>query len=118
MENILNSLYEAEKLLEVALEEYRSFVADKSNSLEERWQLFLKFEKYLPVSGWVVEFSTLKNNRFFDNYFDTFQFEKFETVSLANLPDVALERGLVGLDVESLKEDILASGYSSFVYDW
>lgn len=118
MEDILNSLYEAEKLLEVALEEYRSFVADKSNSLDERWQLFLNFEKYLPVSEWVVVPKTLENNGYFDNYFDTFQFEKFETINMSNLPDVAVERKLVGLDVESLKEDILATGYSSFVYDW
>lgn len=115
MEDIQNMLWEAEKLLEVAIEEYKAFVANKENSLDERWQLFLEFQKYLP-DGYTYQVKfTFEDEDF--SWYDNLYVERYETIELCDLIDRVREYSLE-VDINTLKEEILACGYGSLEFDW
>ena len=39
-----------EKLKESTLKEFKAYITDKENSLEERYRLFLRFQEHLPIT--------------------------------------------------------------------
>jgi hypothetical protein len=119
--------------------EFKAFIKDQSISLEERWDLF-KFacenSIFVNVNRWAKALKTLEAKPNF-TWYDYFYVEKYQTVHFTrivetieshlkdikeeNNPEVCYEEiypittceGLI-----ELKEEILATGYSGFVYDW
>jgi len=51
-------------------------------------------------------------------WYDHFNYERYETIKLPNVVEVVVENGLDDVDVDELKEEIMAFGHGSFVYDW
>lgn len=119
--------------------EFKAFIKDQSIPLEERWDLF-KFacenELFVNIKSCYPTIKILESNHNF-NWYDTFYIERYTTVEFTNIVERVsenLEEILEDPDYSEdfrdnypiitreelveLKEEILATGYSGFVYDW
>ena len=86
---------------------FNTIASDKELPLDERWEFFCEFG---PDFG-KTTYSTLHLTNIDDCYYDI-GFERYQTIELPNL----YER--IKNPPETLKEEMLQSGYFSFVYDW
>ena len=114
MEDIEFYFEEAEQNLRKAVNRLLVFISDGENSLEERWALYTKFAEYLPEA---YPYPTFRNLLHY-GWFDHFNYSRYETVRLPNVVDLVIENGLDDVDIDALKEEIMAFGHGSFVYDW
>jgi len=128
--SLVNRLYE-KQMFDT---EFKAFIKDQSISLEERWDLF-KFacenNLFVNVDWSIIRLKTLEANRNFC-WYDDFGVEKYQTVEFTSIVESIeeyVEESLEEKDEEvypittreklnELKEEILATGYSGFVYDW
>jgi len=114
MEDIEFYFEEAEQNLRKAVNRLLVFIADKENPLEERWAIYTKFAKHLPEAYPYPNFKSLLHYEWYDH----FNYERYETIKLPNVVEVVVENGLEDVDVDALKEEIMTFGHGSFVYDW
>lgn len=119
--------------------EFKAFIKDKKFPLDERWDLF-KFacenNLFVNVDSSVIHLKTLERNSNF-SWYDDFNVEKYETVEFVYIvgrisdnleeiledPDYSEDfRDIYPIitreELIELKEEILATGYSGFVFDW
>ena len=86
--------------------------------LEDRWHLFIESRDLLPGSSWTVDIHEIEAND--GNYYDDFYYERYQTVDLVDLV-VKIEDSptkSAKFNVDIVKEQILESGYGSFIFDW
>jgi hypothetical protein len=114
MDDIEFYFEEAEQNLRKAVSRMLAFISDGENSLDERWALYTKFAKYLPKA---YPYPTFRNLLYY-GWFDHFDYSRYETVNLPNVVDLVIENELDEVDIDALKEEIMAFGHGSFVYDW
>jgi hypothetical protein len=119
--------------------EFKAFIKDKKFPLDERWDLF-KFacenNLFVKIESSYSHIRILESNHN-SNWYDTFYIERYTTVEFTNIVEEVsetLEEILEYPDYSEdsrdyypirtreelveLKEEILATGYSGFVYDW
>jgi hypothetical protein len=118
--------------------EFKAFIRDQSISLEERWDFF-KFacenNLFVNVDCWLYNSKLLERNNNF-TWYDYFYIEKYQTVYFPQVIQDLSDKLESALDpendyddiedcllksqeeIDELKEEILATGYSGFVYDW
>jgi hypothetical protein len=109
------------------IKKVQEVIKDRSVPLAERWDLFENAKDVLPRRGWVIHLKELEKNRGF-NWYDTFGFDRHQEVSLVDVVNDITGNGYEEedlnpdfcswVDVDQLKEEILESGYSSFIFDW
>lgn len=95
----------------------RSYLQDKSVDLDERWELYVEVcesSDYVNVYPWILELKThnlLQNPDMLHRGEEIYLYLSVEGIEdeIDEYPD---------LDLNALKEEILQSGYSSFIYDW
>lgn len=123
IESLMFDFEDIEQRLKKAVAKLKEVLVDKSLPLYGRWGLFEKFSKYLETKTFVVNLNELEKFGWF-TFYDTFSIEKYETVDLSDIIVMiqeSIEYGdqqLKEVDIDALKEEILACGYGSFVYDW
>lgn len=91
------------------------YLKNKDISLDERWDNYLLLPEKFYTHNWFTGF--LK----YDSPYDDFFMDRYEAMSGAELVREAQEDPSVEFDpekVERLKEEILQSGYTRFVFDW
>jgi hypothetical protein len=106
--------------------EFKAFIKDKSIPLQERWDLF-KFacenNLFVNISCWVYHSKLLERTNNF-TWYDYFDYERYQTIYFTQVVDHRATSLTLGQllksqeEINELKEEILASGYSGFVYDW
>jgi hypothetical protein len=118
--------------------EFKAFIKDQSISLEERWDLF-KFacenNLFVNVDCWLYHSKLLERTNNF-TWYDYFYIEKYQTVYFPQVIQDLSDKLESALDpendyddiedcllksqeeIDELKEEFLATGYSGFVYDW
>ena len=119
--------------------EFKAFIKDQSISLEERWDLF-KFacenNLFVNIKSFYPTIKILESNRNF-SWYDTYYIERYSTVEFPNIVEIASDNLkeiledpdysedfrdnypiITREELSQLKEEILATGYSGFVYDW
>lgn len=99
--------------------------------LDERWDIFLEIEEFLPVSRWIVHLNALegkhvKHHGF--SWYDDFHTERREEVLYSDVVErIEIDRdsdyvreGSISewVDLDALKEEILQSGQRGFICDW
>ncbi len=98
--------------------------ADESIPVDDRWAMFKlnsKAEAYVNVKSWYMDFDVLD-----DDFLPSRDLERHRTIDLVTLvewcTDAYLSPGdkylLSEDDLRRLKEEILHSGYTAFVFDW
>lgn len=119
--------------------EFKTYIKDKSIPLEERWDNFkfaVENKIFVNINGWVIHLKTLESSRNF-SWYDDFGVEKYETVKFErvvervsdNLEEILEDPDysedfrdnypiITREELNQLKEEILATGYSGFVMDW
>lgn len=110
----------------------KNILKDKdANSLEERWELFIKIGHILPNLGSNWD-PTIQNELIIIDWYDDFYIQRYQTVNFREFITMLkeldpkykfhtdkLKKYKVLLDnMDALKEQILASGYGGFIYDW
>lgn len=98
------------------------YLANKDSvPLQERWECYVLACRegiFVREASYHINLKTLVSNGF-SNYYDDFGYEKYKTVSLYELVDRVINDDLFpAVNIDELKEEILSTGYSSFVYDW
>lgn len=118
--------------------EFKAFIKDKKFPLEERWDLF-KFacenNLFVNIKSCYPQIKILERTNNF-TWYDYFYVEKYQTVYFPQVIQDLSDRLESSLDpeneygniddcllksqeeIDELKEEILATGYSGFVYDW
>lgn len=102
----------------------QEFLKDTKIELNERWDVYLKVQKLLPVGY----FSGLRNVGISDNRFsmyDDFYKDRYSTVKYEHIVDIILDETKTpksdkwsNLDLNLIKASILSLGLQGFVYDW
>ena len=104
-------------------ESFSKFISDHSVSLEERWELYCLAcdnEIYSNNNSFVIDLKTLESHKKFSSYYETFFIEKYTTVLFYKLVEriESSPNRWTGLDLNALKEEILANRYTGFIFDW
>lgn len=121
--------YESEiKRLSGILEQIKALLLqNKEFSLEERWNMFLRVEKYLPIETY---YNHAISELFSGDLYDTLCNDRHQTLRYTSLVErLEEDEGWVDEDhetilkqydltIEQVKETILATGYAGFIYDW
>lgn len=108
-------------LIEINIKLLQESIKDKSEPLEDRWNIYLLIQPYLKTDGVYWSPESIEKNREI-SWFDDFYLEKDETMQLdaefiERVEDKIKEDGWE-VDIDELKEEILAYGYGSFENDW
>ena len=91
------------------------YLKNKDISLDERWDNYLLLPEEFNTHNWFTGFLE------YDSPYDDFFMDRHEAMSGAELVREAQEDTSVEFDpekVERLKEEILQSGYTRFIFDW
>ncbi len=128
IQHILN----AKTNLDLMLEEITGgYLTHKDYPLEERWAVYEKINKLLPIEPWVIK-NAIEQAFGDTSLYDEFGIERHRTVRYADLLE-GLEDDLGCAEyfnsgdhaprynleqVNLLKEYVLASGVQGFIYDW
>jgi hypothetical protein len=135
---IIEDLEQTQKLVTYNL---NKLFIDKNISLEERWELYCRAcetKVFHEEHYYSLDFKFMKDNNW--EWYEDFCGDRYKTIYLHDLVDDILEHlwGEIGFDNESytpiitdnefqeiveprmdlIKEEILACGYASFIYDW
>ena len=118
--------------------EFEALIQDKETPLEKRWHLFeiaVGNDLYVKVDSYVLHLNTLESKKGF-SWYDNFYYDRYKTVNLVEvvynletyLAEIAEpecnwatpEKAILKTqeEIDALKEEILQTGYSAFVYDW
>jgi hypothetical protein len=102
------------KYKEQLTEELKTFVQNKSNDLDLRWQLFCD-SKLGEHKGWYAEFKNVSS----DDYYDRYNLDKYSVGNVEDILERALDHKYI-TDEEAIefKEDVLSQFIYSFTYDW
>lgn len=105
-----------EKEMEDKREDIEKYLSDKSIPLKDRWENYTLLPESFAEKGYFTGFSE------YDNPFDDFGMDRYEAISGVELvyrvgPEY-LGDEFEPEKVERLKEEILQSGYTRFVFDW
>ena len=104
------------KMLEKDIKDYcLNYLKNKNLPLESRWNLFVENKNLFPVHEWVLHFKELDSNNI--EYYDDFGYEKHQNVPLDELVYLT-DDGWTDVNLDNLKEEILETGYSAFIFDW
>lgn len=118
----IDELYDAINQLRMIESEVKEYIIqtikNKNISLEDRWNLFIQNKNLFPIRSFLVYYPEIETNDI--NYYDDFGYEKYQTIYVDELMNV-IEEGndsKFNLDLNKLKEEIMVSRYSGFVFDW
>lgn len=115
-EELFDKLIEDQKkATEVLISNAKTCFVDIQVSLEDRWNLYVRVHKLLPLQSHIYHPKCLGS---FD-YTDYINFERREVVYFPDLCEYLQDLGEeCNIDFIALKEEILASGLAGFGYDW
>lgn len=100
-------------------EDLKVFLVDKDYQLDERWRIFKKASELglLETNSYSLDFKILEDKKI--NIGEDVYIDRYQTYDLANLIGTwRIAEKLTKEEIDILKEEILACGYGSFVYDW
>lgn len=103
--------------METTIKIIQKVLKDKSKSLISRWETYLKIQKYLPTDSCYMVFKSIPEEI---SWYDDFYLEKGETMELDEdfIQRASEKYNLTPEQTDSLREEILQSGYGSFENDW
>lgn len=89
----------------------------KEESLISRWEMYLRVRKYLPTDSCYMDFKSIPEEI---SWYDDFYLAKGEIMELDEdfIQGASEKYKLTPEQGDSLREEILQSGYSSFENDW
>lgn len=105
------------KSLKKELTEYCStYLKNKNLPLEDRWKLFVENKNLFPIHSWILHFKDLDKNHI--EYYDDFGYERYRTIEFDELVNCIEEGTYDNVNLNNLKEEMLLSGVSGFIFDW
>lgn len=118
----IDELYDAINQLRMIESEVKEYIIqtikNKNISLEDRWNLFIQNKNLFPIRSFLVYYPEIETNDI--NYYDDFGYERHQTVDVVELVELIEEGDYLkfNIDLNKLKEEIMESRYSGFVFDW
>jgi hypothetical protein len=104
--------------------DFKTYIADKSLPLEQRWNDFefaVEKDIFVDVKSYYWDSPTLTALGF-DSYYDDFNLERYSTMTftdmIEHLGPAYKDEPVSEENINIIKEEMLASGYSGFEYDW
>ena len=113
----------AKARIEEEVARVKPLLTDQSIDLERRWELY----EYLAKNGFLVKedgFGTGYVNLLdCSSLYDDFYIDRYQSVSFIDMYNDRIQERLEDEEltqeqVDAWREAVLASGYSSFTYDW
>lgn len=131
IDTILEVLRNVDEQKEVLVNDVQNIIKNIAIPLDQRWNLFVSAQAYMPYSGWVMHFDCLEVDNDF-NWYDDFNIERHETVELIDIVEEILDdkkwytdhpsddHGAKWLtfNLDVFKEEILQRGMRGFIFDW
>ena len=107
--------------IQVNIKLLQESIKDTDVSLEERWQIYLLIQPYLKTDSCYWSPKSIEKNHEI-SWFDDFYLEKEETLQLDDdfieRVENKVDENDWDVDINELKEEIMAYGYGSFENDW
>ena len=103
-------------------EELTPSLADKNVPLDDRWKMFIRLVtlKLLPEQSYGDGYVEVLGSKY--SLYDDFHIERYQTVDYEQMwewiSDSYRGKKFEGAAVDKWREQVLASGYGSFVHDW
>lgn len=117
-------------IAETLQSEVWTMLKDKSIPLNERWKVFVEASGGVinKVNSYYMDFQSMTKAGFGGSWYDDFYLDRHQTMELTSLVECLEDRNNLNSDskrfkmteeqIEELKEEILQSGYTGFVFDW
>lgn len=105
-----------------------AYLQTKKNDLDERWKVFIEYQRFLPVDGCIIELACDGQKvKFYDKEISGIVYERFQEIDMMDLFNHLVLETIKFYDtdlddikavVDILREDILQLSISSFIMDW
>ena len=112
--------------IEIIVKQLKEYIQDKEIPLKDRWDIF-NFGGYLllPIHGCTISFKELERTGN-DCYYDMFYIDRYSTTTFIklieyineNLKENEDDSPFIDIDLDALKEEMLASEHSGWIEDW
>jgi len=113
LKEMLQSIEKVIKTVEDLVGECKEYVQNIDNSLEDRWDLFIKVGQYIPIESYYFLPDGLENYSLYDDFYK----DKFQVYNMEQLLET-IEEGSLDVNIEIFKESCLSSFIYSCVNNW
>lgn len=95
---------------------FETFITSKELSLEDRWDLFCGAPNYLKNrEPRIARFAALGSNFC---YYEEYGTERYQVVYTTGIVEFMEDNEYPSVQIQDLKEEILAKNLGSFTFDW
>lgn len=114
--------------MDILKNQFIEYFKDKAVPLEDRWDVYTKAcieNVFINEYCWIFHSVVIEDKLKLD-YYDDLYIQKYQTISFLDMveqveDEVKNNEKFVNFSksiIDELKEEILQSGYSSFIFDW
>lgn len=117
--DIDDDIRELKGVRDYVVESCLCYIQDSELPLDQRWDIFTQIHEFLPSSDWHISFESLGTDW---SWYDNMYVDRYQTVTLVELADRVRYRHDCNewdhINLDDLKEEILATGFGRFINNW